>query len=128
MRTAHSGWYACGAGLCKQLLDIRSRLEPAMPLTAMCPLWQATSGGGGWPMSVFLTPDLQPFLGGTYFPPADAYGRPGRIKARTSCMHACTQLLSLGLWHHHHFVSADHCSLSVLLLAKARKMCSAQQP
>ena len=38
---------------------------------------QATSGGGGWPMSVFLTPDLQPFLGGTYFPPQDAYGRPG---------------------------------------------------
>lgn len=28
-------------------------------------------------MSVFLTPTLQPFLGGTYFPPADAYGRPG---------------------------------------------------
>ena len=28
-------------------------------------------------MSVFLTPDLQPFLGGTYFPPQDAYGRPG---------------------------------------------------
>ena len=38
---------------------------------------QATSGGGGWPMSVFLTPELQPFLGGTYFPPSDAYGRPG---------------------------------------------------
>jgi uncharacterized protein YyaL (SSP411 family) len=38
---------------------------------------QATSGGGGWPMSVFLTPDLQPFMGGTYFPPKDAFGRPG---------------------------------------------------
>ncbi|CAL5218409.1 g85 [Coccomyxa viridis] len=38
---------------------------------------QATSGSGGWPMSVFLTPELRPFLGGTYFPPADAYGRPG---------------------------------------------------
>jgi uncharacterized protein YyaL (SSP411 family) len=38
---------------------------------------QATQGGGGWPMSVFLTPDLHPFFGGTYFPPADAYGRPG---------------------------------------------------
>ena len=38
---------------------------------------QATSGGGGWPMSVFLTPELQPFLGGTYFPPSDASGRPG---------------------------------------------------
>ncbi len=38
---------------------------------------QATTGGGGWPMSVFLTPDLQPFFGGTYFPPEDRQGRPG---------------------------------------------------
>src|SRR5271156_5748499 len=38
---------------------------------------QATTGSGGWPMSVWLTPDLKPFLGGTYFPPADRYGRPG---------------------------------------------------
>ena len=38
---------------------------------------QATTGGGGWPMSVFLTPDLQPFFGGTYFPPGDRSGRPG---------------------------------------------------
>src|SRR2546423_931537 len=32
---------------------------------------------GGWPMCVFLTPDLKPFWGGTYFPRSDAYGRPG---------------------------------------------------
>ena len=38
---------------------------------------QATSGGGGWPMSVFLTPELKPFYGGTYFPPDNRYGRPG---------------------------------------------------
>ncbi len=38
---------------------------------------QATTGGGGWPMSVWLTPDLKPFYGGTYFPPEDRYGRPG---------------------------------------------------
>jgi hypothetical protein len=38
---------------------------------------QATTGGGGWPMSVWLTPDLKPFLGGTYFPPTDHHGRPG---------------------------------------------------
>jgi uncharacterized protein len=38
---------------------------------------QATTGGGGWPMSVWLTPDLQPFVGGTYFPPQDRYGQPG---------------------------------------------------
>ena len=33
--------------------------------------------GGGWPLTVFLTPDLRPFYGGTYFPPDDRYGRPG---------------------------------------------------
>ncbi|XP_061764849.1 spermatogenesis-associated protein 20 isoform X3 [Nerophis ophidion] len=38
---------------------------------------QATSGGGGWPMSVWLTPNLRPFLGGTYFPPRDRGSRPG---------------------------------------------------
>ena len=38
---------------------------------------QAMTGSGGWPMSVFLTPDLQPFYGGTYFPPSDQHGLPG---------------------------------------------------
>ena len=38
---------------------------------------QATTGSGGWPMSVFLTPELKPFFGGTYFPPGTRYGRPG---------------------------------------------------
>jgi uncharacterized protein YyaL (SSP411 family) len=38
---------------------------------------QMLTGSGGWPMSVFLTPDLRPFTGGTYFPPDDRYGRPG---------------------------------------------------
>src|SRR5688572_9502497 len=37
----------------------------------------AMSGSGGWPMTVFLTPDQQPFFAGTYFPPVDRYGRPG---------------------------------------------------
>jgi uncharacterized protein YyaL (SSP411 family) len=37
---------------------------------------QATTGGGGWPMSVWLTPGLKPFVGGTYFPPEDRYGQP----------------------------------------------------
>jgi uncharacterized protein YyaL (SSP411 family) len=41
---------------------------------------QATTGGGGWPMSVWLTPDLKPFVGGTYFPPEDRYGQPGFSK------------------------------------------------
>jgi hypothetical protein len=38
---------------------------------------QAMTGSGGWPMSVFLTPDLEPFFGGTYFPPERRYGRRG---------------------------------------------------
>ena len=38
---------------------------------------QATTGSGGWPMSVWLTPDLQPFYGGTYYPPTSRWGRPG---------------------------------------------------
>jgi uncharacterized protein len=38
---------------------------------------QAMTGQGGWPMSVFLTPDGRPFYGGTYFPPQPAHGLPG---------------------------------------------------
>ena len=38
---------------------------------------QASTGSGGWPMSVWLTPDLKPFVGGTYFPPENRYGRAG---------------------------------------------------
>ncbi|MBI1318586.1 MAG: DUF255 domain-containing protein [Candidatus Hydrogenedens sp.] len=36
----------------------------------------ALTGQGGWPLNVFLTPDLRPFYGGTYFPPDGRYGRP----------------------------------------------------
>jgi len=36
---------------------------------------QATTGSGGWPLNVFLTPDRKPFFGGTYFPPNNRYGR-----------------------------------------------------
>src|SRR3989338_8605624 len=42
------------------------------------------TGQGGWPLTVFLTPDLKPFYGGTYFPPADRWGRPGL----TSVLHS----------------------------------------
>jgi uncharacterized protein YyaL (SSP411 family) len=38
---------------------------------------QLLTGRGGWPMTVFLTPDREPFHGGTYFPPADRHGLPG---------------------------------------------------
>ncbi|MEA2711138.1 MAG: uncharacterized protein QOF78_3739 [Phycisphaerales bacterium] len=40
---------------------------------------QVLTRHGGWPMSVFLTPDLRPFYGGTYFPPTDMHGRPGFV-------------------------------------------------
>lgn len=38
---------------------------------------QAMTGSGGWPLNVFLTPDLEPFFGGTYFPPDRRFGRSG---------------------------------------------------
>jgi len=38
---------------------------------------QMLTGSGGWPLNVFLTPDLKPFYGGTYFPPEDRHGMPG---------------------------------------------------
>ena len=41
---------------------------------------QATAGQGGWPLTAFLTPDLKPFFGGTYFPPTNHYGRPGFLQ------------------------------------------------
>lgn len=42
---------------------------------------QATTGQGGWPMSVWLTPEGKPVFGGTYFPPDDRHGRPGFVRA-----------------------------------------------
>ena len=44
----------------------------------------AVSGSGGWPMSVFLTPDLKPFYGGTYFPPEDRGGLPSFLRVLQS--------------------------------------------
>jgi uncharacterized protein len=41
---------------------------------------QATSGQGGWPLNVFLTPERKPFFGGTYFPPDNRHGRPGFLQ------------------------------------------------
>ena len=47
--------------------DIDSRYQVAVA---------SLTGQGGWPLTAFLTADGKPFYGGTYFPPADAYGRP----------------------------------------------------
>ena len=41
---------------------------------------QSTTGSGGWPLNAFLTPDLKPFFGGTYFPPDARYGRPSFLQ------------------------------------------------
>ncbi len=41
---------------------------------------QATSGQGGWPLNVFLTPERKPFFGGTYFPPDNRYNRPSFLQ------------------------------------------------
>ena len=41
---------------------------------------QSTTGSGGWPMSVFLTPERKPFFGGTYFPPDARHGRPSFLQ------------------------------------------------
>ena len=41
---------------------------------------QSTTGGGGWPLNVFLTPELKPFFGGTYFPPDARHGRPSFLQ------------------------------------------------
>ncbi len=38
---------------------------------------QATTGSGGWPLNVWLTPELKPIVGGTYFPPEEKWGKPG---------------------------------------------------
>ena len=47
--------------------DVDSRYQAAV---------SAMTGQGGWPLTVFLTPDGKPFYGGTYFPPMENYGRP----------------------------------------------------
>ena len=44
---------------------------------------QMATGSGGWPMTVFMTPEQKPYFGGTYFPPEDRYGRPGFKKLLT---------------------------------------------
>jgi uncharacterized protein YyaL (SSP411 family) len=41
---------------------------------------QATTGSGGWPLNIFLTPERKPFFGGTYFPPDNRSGRPGFLQ------------------------------------------------
>jgi uncharacterized protein YyaL (SSP411 family) len=51
--------------------------RPDLDTIYMTALQAMTQEGGGWPLSVWLTPDLHPFYAGTYFPPDNRYGRPG---------------------------------------------------
>jgi uncharacterized protein len=64
--------------------------RPDVDLTYMTYV-QAATGGGGWPMTVFLTPDLKPFFGGTYFPPEDMPGRIGFKKLLEELNRAWTE-------------------------------------
>ena len=52
---------------------------------------QAMTGGGGWPLNVFLTPDARPFYGGTYFPPKRAFNRPSWQEVLNGVREAFTQ-------------------------------------
>jgi len=49
---------------------------------------QAMTGQGGWPMTVFMTPDGDPFFAGTYFPPEDGHGRPGFRRVLEALCHS----------------------------------------
>src|SRR5262245_42289864 len=51
--------------------------RPDLDAVYMAAVQALNQGQGGWPMSVWLTPALEPFYAGTYFPPRDLYGRPG---------------------------------------------------
>ena len=78
---------------------------------------QALTGHGGWPLSAWLTPDLKPFYGGTYYPPEDRHGRPGFVSLLRSIAQAWglerEKLVTEGdrvlqaLREHHHSASAS---------------------
>src|SRR5215204_2808414 len=70
---------ATAAVLNRHFVSIKVDREerPDLDTIYMSALQALTREGGGWPLSVWLTPDLHPFYAGTYFPPANRYGRPG---------------------------------------------------
>jgi len=75
---------------------------------------QSTAGSGGWPLNCFLTPDLKPFFGGTYFPPESRYGRPSFLQL--------LQQISQ-IWQTRH---SDVTNSAVQLYAKLEEMTSHQ--
>ena len=58
-------------------IKVDREVRPDLDAVYMAAVQTMSQGQGGWPMTVFLTPDGQPFFAGTYFPPRDRYGRPG---------------------------------------------------
>ena len=100
---------------------------------------QAMGQGGGWPLNVFLTPDLKPFYGGTYFPPQPKFGRPsfmqllGRISELwvekrkdldESAGQIAAQLKSLG----EHEPNKDAVLASVVLTNALKRMTAEYDP
>jgi uncharacterized protein YyaL (SSP411 family) len=80
---------------------------------------QAMTGGGGWPMSVFLTPDGQPFYGGTYFPDAPRHGMPAFRQVLASVA---------GAWRDERpQVEAAAARLTAALQERSRRMSEAAQ-
>ncbi len=88
---------------------------------------QTMTGQGGWPLSVFLTPDLKPFYGGTYFPPKDGYNRPG-FPSLLEKIHevwqndrenilTSSEELTKAL-QHHHFVDSKNTELDEAILKR----------
>ena len=73
---------------------------------------QAIAGRGGWPMSVWLTPELKPFYGGTYFPPEARFGFPGFLQLLGSIAEAWRDKRSA--------VVKDACHLAEVLQRQAR--------
>src|SRR3954452_21475368 len=62
--------------------------RPDLDAIYMTAVQALNRGQGGWPMSVWLTPDLEPFYAGTYFPPRDLYGRPSFRRVLTALAEA----------------------------------------
>jgi uncharacterized protein YyaL (SSP411 family) len=74
----------------EQFVSIKVDREerPDVDAIYMTAVQALNQGQGGWPMSVWLTPDLHPFYAGTYFPPRDLYGRPSFRRVLTALAEA----------------------------------------
>jgi hypothetical protein len=83
---------------------------------------QATSGQGGWPLNVFLTPDLKPFYGGTYFPPGAQQGRPGFLQLLKQ-IHRCGPIVK-GTWSVQLRKSTPDSNRPIPPISKPRPWCS----